>query len=222
MQVKVCGITNEADARAAATAGVHAVGLNFASGPREIDASTAESIVSVLPPFVTPVVLAAVDDRGGIPAEFRDMLQRLRIFDIQLYGTAGDGEISGLCRDGFRVICVDRPQPGDDAQAIAGRVARFREAGASAVLLDSFHTQQLGGTGEAADWKLLRRAIEAVPDDSRCPIVLAGGLTPENVAEAIAVVQPDAVDVSSGVERSVGAKDIERMRAFVVAACCPS
>lgn len=199
MRVKICGITCPEDGLAAAAAGADAIGLVFAESPRRVTTERAADILRVLPPFVTPVALF-VDE----PADrVREVCATLGIRTVQLHGDeppAVAEQLAGLC-----VIKAFRIGSRADLDAAA-------DYPAAAYLLDARVQGQRGGTGATFDWQLLRGITW------NRPIVLAGGLTPANVAEAIRQARPHAVDTSSGVESEPGKKDPARVRAFVVEA----
>jgi len=205
-RVKVCGITNARDARLAAAFGVDAIGLIFCESPRRVDVDTARRIVRALPPFVTPVgvfVDAPLDDVLAVAAE-------VGLGAVQLHGS----------------------ETPDYVEAVAQRVPvikafRVRDAGvldqcraypaASAFLFDAYVEGRMGGTGHAFDWSLLCREEETLGPLPK-PWILAGGLRPENVEEAVARCRPYGVDVSSGVEKEPGIKDPEKLRQFILKA----
>ncbi len=198
-KVKICGVTNVADALAAAEAGADMIGLNFYEGsPRHLTVQTAVEISRALPPlilrvgvFVNPteaLVMRAIGDCG-----------------LSLLQFHGD-ETSEFCTQfGLMSIKALRVR---DAESLAA-LENFQT---DAFLLDAHSKSGLGGTGEKFNWDL---AIAARKFDK--PIFLAGGLTPENVAEAVRKVRPFAVDVSSGVESAPGKKDHAKVRAFIAA-----
>ena len=194
---KICGITRIEDALLAAEAGADAIGLVFyAKSPRAVDVRQARAIIAALPPFVTTVGLFV----DASSCELGEILDAVPLDLLQFHGD----ESPAFC-DGFRrpYIKALRVKPGDD---IAARVEAYKNA--AGILLDTYVPGIPGGTGEAFDWSL-------VPQGLSKPIILAGGLTAENVAEAIKQVRPYAVDVSGGVEASKGIKDAEKIRAFM-------
>jgi phosphoribosylanthranilate isomerase len=195
--VKICGITRVEDGLAAARAGAHAVGLVFhPASPRLVGIERAREIVTSLPPFVTAVGLFV-----DAPAdEVRRVLEAVPVQLLQFHG-AEQPEYCG--QFALPYIKAVRVKAEVDLLQYA---ARFR--GAKGLLLDAFVDGQPGGTGSRFDWAL-------IPSGLPLPIVLAGGLTEGNVAEAIARVRPWAVDVSSGVEREKGIKDAARIAAFI-------
>jgi phosphoribosylanthranilate isomerase len=205
VKVKICGITSVADACLAARLGADALGLNFYEGsPRCITQDTARAILIELPPFVEPVALFV---NQPLQKVFQVLKALGRIDTIQWYST--DQE---LCDPyPFRIIpafqVVDRDSLHQIEQCLQQASALGRSP--SAILVDAHVPGQYGGTGRCAPWDLLADFKPNVP------LILAGGLTPENVAEAIRVVQPYAVDVASGVESSPGRKDPEKMKRFL-------
>lgn len=196
---KICGITRIEDALAAVEAGADAIGLVFyAKSPRSVTVQQARAIISVLPPFVTTVGLFVDASR----CELGEILDAVPLDLLQFHGD----ESPAACDDYHRpYIKALRVKPGDD---IAAQVALYKNA--SGVLLDTYVPGIPGGTGEAFDWSL-------VPESLSKPVILAGGLTAENVAQAIARVRPYAVDVSGGVETAKGIKDAQKIRAFMQA-----
>lgn len=196
---KICGITRVEDALLAAEAGADAIGLVFyAKSPRAVDVRRAREIVAALPPFVTTVGLFVDMPRG----ELNGILEAVPLDLLQFHGDETPADCAGYHRPYIKAL---RVRPGED---IAARCAGYPQA--AGILLDTFVPGVPGGTGEAFDWSL-------VPESPGCPIVLAGGLTPDNVAAAICQVRPWAVDVSGGVEAGKGIKDAARVRAFLAA-----
>jgi phosphoribosylanthranilate isomerase len=197
LRIKICGITNLEDARLAVELGADALGFIFyPKSPRKVAPESARKIIAQLPPFVAAVGVF-VDEAAAV---VRDLAARVGLDWVQLHGQ----ESPEYCRSlGRRVIKGFRVK---DKNFLA-ELEPFRGA-AQALLLDTYKKGQVGGTGEIFNWHLAR---EAKPYGR---IILAGGLTPENVAQAIATAQPDAVDVASGTEAAPGRKDPERLRAF--------
>jgi phosphoribosylanthranilate isomerase len=198
MLVKICGITHAEDAACAVECGATALGFVFWPGsPRFIDAARAGAIVATLPPFVTPVgvfVNQTSDHVNGIAAD-------ARLGVIQLHGDEAPTAVDELNCPVLKAIALDRASD----EAIDAWPAR------TMLLLDTLDPVRRGGTGRTGDW------ARASAVASRRPILLAGGLTPDNVVEAIARVRPFGVDVSSGVETSPGIKDHRKLRAFLAA-----
>lgn len=194
---KICGITRVEDALVAAEAGADAIGLVFyPKSPRAVSIAQARAIVSALPPFVTTVGLFV----NASSCEINETLDAVPLDMLQFHGDETPAECGGFHRPWYKAL---RVKPGDDI-----RLQAARYAGASAILLDTFVFGTPGGTGEVFDWSL-------IPADLTKPLILAGGLTCENIQQALSEVRPFAVDVSGGVELSKGVKDAERVREFV-------
>lgn len=214
MRIKICGITTPDDAVAAAAAGADAIGLNFVGGPRQIDTAQAALILRELPVFCTPVALVDVT-HGDIPDDLLELLGRHWVSHVQLYGRVAPDTLVRLRADGFQPILVQHVVPGRFPNDIAALLVEVLDAPPAAVLLDAYREGQMGGTGQTLDWQVVADARAAGAFRVWPPIILAGGLNPENVAEAVRTVRPWGVDVSSGVESSVGRKDVAKMAAFV-------
>lgn len=195
-RVKICGITRVEDGLAACEAGADALGFVFyAPSPRNVDPRVAREILAVLPPFVTAVGLF-VDPE---PAFVESVLRAARLDLLQFHGDETPEQCESF---GLPFIKAVRMRPGVDLLEYARRFDRAR-----GLLLDAYVSGTQGGTGTRFDWKL-------IPAGIRLPIVLSGGLDPENVGEAIRQVRPAAVDVSSGVEAVKGIKDPQRILRF--------
>lgn len=196
-RVKICGIANPEDARAAVAGGADALGFVF-HGPsaRYVSPQQAGEIISGLPAFVDTV--AVVVDLA--PAELDNIARVSGVDYFQFHGRE-DPETCEAA--GLPFLKALRVQPGTDIRAEAERYGRAR-----GLLLDAFVEDIPGGTGDTFDWSWIPAAMPA-------PVFLAGGLTVDNVAEAVRVVRPYGVDVSSGVERSPGAKDPAKITNFL-------
>jgi len=202
IKIKICGITNAQDAEAAVTAGADALGFVFyTQSPRCIEPAVAKRIIAQLPPFVLPVGVFVNHDRDTI----------LKVFDecglalAQLHGEETPTFCESLGRPVLRAL---RLRDRGSLLALAEYKGRM---GVRGFVVDAFSTKAYGGTGQTGDWFLAREVAHAAP------ILLAGGLTPNNVQEAIRQVQPYGVDVSSGVEEHPGQKNHEMIRAFTQA-----
>lgn len=192
----MCGMTSVEDARLAVEAGADAIGLIFWPGSkRAIDVDRARAITSEMPPLVS-VVGVFVD---ATPDHVRSVADAVGLSAVQLHGNEQAGEWARFPRPVLKAMAVE------DYAASPWRDAR------AAILVDAHDPVTIGGTGRTIDWQAAR-AIAATR-----PLVLAGGLRPENVGDAIATVAPWGVDVASGIERSPGVKDPARVRAFVQA-----
>lgn len=207
IRIKICGVTTPEDARFAAEAGADAIGLNFyPKSPRYIAPSQAAAIVRELPAFT-----AAIGVFVGTPLrQACAIAYQLGLRGIQTYDDQPPSE------DAFPFAHIPSFRIDDEAglQRIRDFVQTSRQSNRtpSAVLVDSLVAGQMGGTGHKAPWELLAGF------DAGVPLILAGGLTPENVGEAIARVRPWAVDVASGVESSPGRKDPVKVLQFIRAA----
>ena len=199
-RVKICGITNPNDAIGAAEAGADAIGLVFAESKRKIDVERARAILAVTPPFVS---IFAVFMNQPIK-EIVAITEQIRIDTVQLHGRETSrfgGAVLGAL--GYQIPIVQRIDVDKcDVKGVLGR--RIARNARGLALLDP-----AAGEGQPFDWKLA--------EGPRCRYILAGGLTPTNVAAAIRITRPFAVDVSTGVEKKPGRKDRAKMLAFVTA-----
>lgn len=196
MRTKICGITRVEDALTAVEAGADALGFVFAPSPRRLTPAAAAGIVRELPPFVTTVGLVVDEDP-------RPILDHCLLDVLQFHGSEPP---ESLATCGRRAIKAFRIRSAADLD----RLAEYNCA--SALLLDAFVPGIAGGTGKRFPWDLAREAKRFGK-----PVIVAGGLTPENVGECIRTTQPYGVDVSSGVEAAPGIKDPKRLRAFLAA-----
>ena len=194
---KICGITRIEDALAAVAAGADAIGFVFyAKSPRAVTAVQARAIIAALPPFVTTVGLFV----NASACELNETLDAVPLDLLQFHGDETPEQCEGYHRPYIKAL---RVKAGDD---IAGACNAY--ASASGILLDAYVEGVPGGTGQAFDWSLIPQGLSR-------PIILAGGLTVDNVVQAIDQVRPYAVDVSGGVEKSKGIKDYDKIRAFM-------
>jgi len=197
VRIKICGVTRLEDALAAARLGADALGFNFWPGSkRHLTAAAARRIISRLPPFVTPVGVFVNQAEG----ELRAIAAESGIQVFQLHGDEPPELCSRLPLPVVKAIPVDRVRT----------LSKLLSYEVQAFLLDT-PSRGYGGSGEPFDWSLAEGVSEVAP------VILAGGLTPENVADAVRAVRPWAVDVASGVESSPGVKDPERMSRFITA-----
>ena len=200
MQVKICGITNSEDARAAVDAGADAIGLIFHQGSKRcIDERLAAEIVSLLPPYTSINALFV----NPTEAEVRKVLSTVDVSQIQFHGE----EPPAFCEDFGRPYVKSIPVV--DTTRMQALVADH--ANARAYLFDTHVTGEYGGTGKTFDWTKM-------PEKNIGHRILAGGLDTENVAKAIRIACPDAVDISSGVESRPGIKNHETLKRFIAAA----
>jgi len=196
VKIKICGITNLDDAMAAVDFGADALGFNFyKKSPRCIEPQRAAEIIAQLPPFVVPIGIFVNEKEDRI----RETVSLACLQAIQFHGD----ETPEFCqRFGSRVIKAFQVKDHESLK----HMSHYR---VNAYLLDSYKEGVRGGTGETFDWHL------AVVAKTFGRIILAGGLTPDNVAEAVKLVQPYGVDVAGGVERDKGVKDHGKLRKFI-------
>ncbi|MEE5151554.1 phosphoribosylanthranilate isomerase [Pseudomonas alliivorans] len=196
---KICGITRIEDALAAVEAGADAIGLVFyAKSPRAVNVQQARAIIAALPPFITTVGLFVNASR----CELNETLDAVALDMLQFHGDETPEECEGYHRPYIKAL---RVKVGDDIEQACHAYRNAR-----GILLDTYVEGVPGGTGETFDWAL-------IPSGLSKPVILAGGLTSANVAQAIAQVRPYAVDVSGGVEKGKGIKDREKILAFMSA-----
>jgi phosphoribosylanthranilate isomerase len=203
VKIKICGITNPEDAQAAVEAGADALGfVLYRKSPRYVEAEVVKRVVADLPPFVLPVGVFVNEEAATV----RELMDACGLVLAQLHGDETAAYCESLGRPVLRAIRLR------DRASLLGLGEYKGRARVRGFLLDAFAETARGGTGRMADWQLAAEAAKTVP------VILAGGLTPENVGEAIRRVRPYGVDVSSGVEASPGRKDHDKIRAFVRAA----
>ncbi|CCQ36227.1 N-(5'-phosphoribosyl)anthranilate isomerase [Natronomonas moolapensis 8.8.11] len=199
-RVKICGVTTREDLGAVVEAGADAIGVTVdvpVETPRAIDAERAADIVSATPPFVTTVLVTMPDP----PASAAGVAERVGADVVQLHGDLPPEGVASLSADLESDVVV----------AVSPDDAPRYDTVADALLVDSLDESGAGGTGATHDWERTRELVSELAS----PVVLAGGLTPENVAKAVETVDPFAVDVASGVEGQPGRKDPAALEAFV-------
>ena len=196
-RVKICGITRPEDGFAAARCGADAIGLVFyAPSPRNVSIAQARAVVQALPPFVTVVGLFV----NAPELEINEVLRHVRLDLLQFHG---DETAQQCARFGMPYIKALRVKSSTDIARVASTYSS-----AQGLLLDAHVDGVPGGTGQSFDWTL-------VPRDIPMPLILAGGLSPLNVKQAIRTARPYGVDVSGGVEASKGIKDAAKIAAFM-------
>lgn len=196
-RVKICGITRLEDALAAIAAGADALGFVFyAPSPRAVSAQQAAAIVQALPPLVTTVGLFVDASR----AEIEQVLAEVPLDLLQFHGEESNADCRQFGRPWIKAL---RVRPGED---VAQRLRGWPDA--RGYLLDAWHPSAPGGTGHRFDWSQVPTGVDK-------PLILAGGLDPDNVVDAIRQTRPYAVDVSGGVESARGIKDAAKINAFM-------
>jgi phosphoribosylanthranilate isomerase len=197
-RIKICGLTRPEDAVCAVEAGADALGVVFAASPRRVTLERAAGVLAVAPPFVTRVGVFVDAD-----AEFvAEAVRTLRLGLVQFHGAESPEACASAPAPVIKALRLDGVPVAEAAAAYRGSVA--------ALLFDTFTPRALGGTGQRFDWSAHAGAL---PDWA--PAIVAGGLRPDNVAEAMRTLRPYAVDVSSGVEAEPGIKDAQRLEAFI-------
>jgi phosphoribosylanthranilate isomerase len=197
VKIKICGITNLEDAVLAVDLGADALGFIFyLKSPRYVAPDAAWEIIAQLPPFVMSVGVF-VDEEAAV---VQDLAAQVGLDWVQVHGQESPDYCRSLGRRVIKGFRIKDESSLKDLEPFQGAVQAF--------LLDTYKKGQVGGTGETFDWRLAREAKRYGR------IILAGGLTPDNVAQAIKVAQPQAVDTASGTEAAPGKKDPERLRAF--------
>ena len=198
-RVKICGITRVEDALNAVNAGADAIGLVFyTASPRCVSIAQAQAIVAAMPPFISVVGLFV----NATTAEIQSTLAQVHLDIIQFHGDESPEDCAQINLPYYKAIRV-KPDTNLLQYELDFKAAK-------ALLLDTYSAQAYGGTGHVFDWNL-------IPKNLTKPVILAGGLVPENVADAIKQVQPYAVDVSGGVELTKGIKSADKIAAFMQA-----
>lgn len=200
MKVKICGITTVEDAATAVAAGADALGfVLYRQSPRYVEPAIVRSIVATLPPFVLTVGVFVNEEASRV----RTLMDECGLTLAQLHGDETAAYCQSLGRPVLKALRVK------DRQAFLALAEYQGRGNVRGFLIDAYHETEYGGTGRTADWTLAAEAARAAP------IVLAGGLTPANVGEAVRLIRPYGVDVSSGVESRPGKKDPDKVKAFI-------
>ena len=198
--IKICGITNIDDALAAVAAGADALGFNFYKpSPRYVTPQTARQIISKLP---LTVLTVGVFVNEASPQSVRDIANEATVAALQLHGDESPGYCQDLAKDRYVIKTFSVSNDFD--------VQKIYDYHVEAIMLDTKHNSLRGGTGRVFDWSFAKEVNEFVSK-----LFLAGGLSPDNIEEAIATVRPYAIDACSALENEPGMKNHERMRAFV-------
>jgi phosphoribosylanthranilate isomerase len=218
IRVKVCGITNLEDARQAVQAGADALGFIFVENtPRFVTPEQVAPIVRMLPPFVTPVGVFWDHPNGHV----KSVVEACGLRAIQLHGDEKPEDWQGAAVPLIKTIKLPAASTieGLPEYRVRERFGAFLwQKTAAAILFDSEARWSEGETREPVEWQTIRMMGAMAPGEGRMPIVLSGGLTPGNVARAVEVVRPFAVDVNSGVEARPGKKDPDKVRRFIAEA----
>jgi phosphoribosylanthranilate isomerase len=202
VRVKICGITNIEDALAAVEAGADAIGLVFyAPSPRAVSVESAQHIIQALPPFVQKVGLFVNESAEQI----KKTLLQVKLDLLQFHGDENETFCQQFQRAYIKAVRVQQ------AAQITAAMSNYPSA--AGILLDAYVDGVPGGTGIAFDWT-------KIPLNKHKPLILAGGLKPDNIQQAIEQSQVYAVDVSGGVELSKGIKDVKKMQTFIQGVCC--
>lgn len=204
VEIKFCGLTRPEDAQFAVSLGAAYVGVIFAGGPRSLTPDRAHAVLHEIPPGVRRVGVFADQSATDIAG----IVDSVRLDVVQLHGSADARRIADVRAAVDAVIWPVVRVAGDTLPAPTQELMRLGDG----LLVDAFVPGTLGGTGVALAWTRVSDELQRIRGET--PIIIAGGLRPENVAEAIAALSPNVVDVSSGVESAPGIKDHERMRAF--------
>jgi len=198
-RIKCCGMTRIEDALLAAQLGADAIGVVLtARSKRRVTIAQAQAIVRALPPFVTSVTLFMDDDAAFV----REAIDAIQPDLVQFHGDESDDWCAQFGRRYLKAIAM-----GEGAAALS---SLHRYPGASGLLLDGHGLGEAGGSGRAFDWSLMPRGLTQ-------PLILAGGLTPANVGDAIRIAHPWGVDVASGIESAPGIKDARKLADFIAA-----
>jgi len=194
-RIKICGITNRADAEKAAEMGASAIGFVFADSPRRIKPPVAREISQALPPFISKIGVFVNEDISTI----KELYEYCRLDAVQLHGDEHIEYIKSLTVPFIKAFKVNGKEV----------IRRIEEFGLRYFLLDTFDKNLSGGTGKSFNWQIANRASRFGK------IILSGGLNPDNIREALEIVNPYAVDISSGVEKSPGLKDYQKMETLI-------
>ena len=209
VRVKICGLTQPDQARAIAEMGADAIGLVFAESKRRMDIEQAREVAVAAGAKIEKVGVFVDADAEQIT----QIIEQVGITRVQLHGCEPPEIIEVISVPCWKVFRVRDESFAEKVRDWCGRLGA--NAHLEAIMLDAYNPNAAGGTGESFNWELVVRARRDGRMDNLLPIILAGGLDPDNVAEAIAAVRPWAVDVSSGVESSPGVKDLAKVEAFL-------
>jgi phosphoribosylanthranilate isomerase len=210
MWVKICGTTNLQDALVAVDAGADAIGFVFGPSKRRVTPQQVAEITRALPDDIEKVGVIV----NETPERIAEIVRVAGLTGVQLQGDETPAFTNALRRLGLRLL-VKTVQASAGIDTLAARIESYREV-VDGILLDSGSPAERGGTGKRFAWKEAAGVLSGIPNGTR--VIVAGGLSPENVSEAIATLHPWGVDVVTGVESEPGKKDPEKVRAFIEAA----
>lgn len=204
-RIKICGLRQVEDIQATVHAGADAIGLVFyPPSPRAVTAEQAKKLSQYIPPYVHIVGLFVNAQLN----EIQEILKQVPLDILQFHGDESPEQCQFIAQTvGRRWYKALQVKDDMEIEHLLKQIYAYQQAGASAILLDAYHPDLKGGTGHTFDWEKFPK--------SDLPLILAGGLTPENVADAIRLTQPYAVDVSGGVEQSKGIKDSKKIHQFI-------
>jgi len=198
IKIKICGITNKEDAAWAVNLKVDALGFIFADSPRRVKPEIVQGIIELVPPFISSVGVFVNEDRKKV----KEIAESCGLTTLQFHGR----ESPSYC-EGFKQKIVKAFRVKD--KSVLKKAVQYKDK-VDAYLLDTYSPSKYGGTGKTFDWRIAKEIKEF-----GLPIILSGGLNPENIREAISEVEPYGVDVSSGVEERPGKKNMEKLINFV-------
>ncbi len=197
-KIKICGITNKEDARWAINLKVDALGFVFAESPRRVDPEIVEEIVRLLPPFISSVGVFVNEDKDRV----KEIAKNCRLTTLQFHGEESPSYCQGFTQKIVRAFRIKD-------KSVLEEITHYQEK-VDGCLLDTYSPLSQGGTGKTFDWSVAKEIKKL-----GLPIILSGGLNAGNIREAITTVRPYAVDVSSGVEKRPGKKDLRKLEDFV-------
>lgn len=197
-KIKICGITNKEDALWAINLKVDALGFIFAASPRRVEAEIVQEIVELLPPFTSSTGVFVDEDRKKV----KEIAECCCLTTLQFHGEESPSYCEGFKQKVVKALRIENKD-------ILKKAAQYQDK-VDAYLLDTYSPFKYGGTGKTFDWRIAKEI-----KNFGLPIILSGGLNPENIREAIGEVKPYAVDVSSGIEEKPGKKNLEKLINFV-------
>jgi len=198
IKIKICGITNKEDALWAVNLKVDALGFIFADSPRRVKPEIVQGIIELLPPFISSVGIFVNEDRKKV----EEITESCGLTTLQFHGEESPSYCEGFKQKIVKALRIENKD-------ILEKAVQYKDK-VDAYLLDTYSPSKYGGTGKTFDWCIAKEIKEF-----GLPIILSGGLNPENIREAISEVEPYGIDVSSGVEERPGKKNMEKLINFV-------